>query len=154
MTPGTCLTNRKALWLLDDLAQKLLDARLVNQEGIARAQAQQKSTGGTLVLNLVKSGVIQEDQLLHFLSDLFHVPIFNLAHAETDLAVTRLIPAELATKFLAFPVSRTGRRLKVAMANPGNLFAIDDIKFITGYDVEPVLSSRSEERRVGKECRL
>ena len=131
---------------MEDLGQKLLDAQLVTPDGLERAQVQQKSTGGTFTGNLVKSGAIHEGELLKFLSDLYHCPICDVSRVEVDPAITRLIPGEVANKFMAIPISRTGRRLKVAMANPGNLFAIDDIKFITGYDVEPVLSGEADLR--------
>ncbi|MBI5835652.1 MAG: type IV-A pilus assembly ATPase PilB [Candidatus Eisenbacteria bacterium] len=132
---------------MEDLGLKLLEAQLVTEEGLSKALVQQKSSGGTLEHNLVKAGAVQEERLMLFLSELFHVPLFDVAHAEVDPTVTRLIPAEVANKFLAIPVARLGRRLKVAMAHPDNLFAIEDIKFITGYDVEPVLSSEADIRR-------
>ncbi|HVP39905.1 MAG TPA: type IV-A pilus assembly ATPase PilB [Candidatus Saccharimonadales bacterium] len=132
---------------MEDLGQKLLEAQLVTEEGLTKALAQQKSSGGSLAFNLVKTGAVGEERLMLFLSELFHVALFDVAHAEVDPAITRLIPGEVANKFLAVPVSRVGRRLKVAMASPDNLFAIEDIKFITGYDVEPVLSSESDLRR-------
>jgi type IV pilus assembly protein PilB len=132
---------------LEDLGQKLLEAQLVTQEGLSKALVQQKSSGGSLTMNLVKSGAVSEERLLGFLSDLFRVPLFDVAHAEVDPTITRLIPGEVANKFMAIPVARSGRRLKVAMAQPDNLFAIEDIKFITGYDVEPVLSSEPDLRR-------
>ncbi len=129
---------------MEDLGQKLLEAQLVSEDGLLRAQAQQKSSGGTLTANLVKAGVLPQDQLLSFLSDLYHCSICDVSRVEVDPAITRLIPGEVATKFMAIPISRIGRKLKVAMSNPGNLFAIDDIKFITGYDVEPVLASEAD----------
>jgi len=123
--------------VLEDIGQKLLDAQLVDAAAIAKAGLQQKNTGGTLTGNLVKTGAISEGELLDFLSHLYHVPSVDLTAYEPDPALTKLIPGDVATKFMALPISRSGRRLVVGMANPSNIFAIDDIKFITGYEVEP-----------------
>ncbi len=120
----------------DDLGQKLLNARLVDEGTLHKAQQHQKSMGGTLTGNLVKIGAISEEQLLQFLSQYYHVPAADLRSTEPDPACIRLIPAELATKFMALPLKRNGRKLIVAMANPSNIFALDDIKFLTGCDVE------------------
>jgi type IV pilus assembly protein PilB len=121
----------------DDIGQKLLDANLVDENALTKAVLQQKNTGGSLTGNLVKIGAISEEDLLEFLARLYHVPAADLAGYEPDPALTKLIPGDVATKFMALPISRSGRRLVVAMSNPSNIFAIDDIKFITGYEVEP-----------------
>jgi len=123
--------------VLDDIGQKLLDANLIDEHALAKAGLQQKNTGGTLTGNLVKIGAISEPELLEFLTHVYHVPSADLAGYEPDVSLTKLIPGDVATKFMALPISRSGRRLVVAMANPSNIFAIDDIKFITGYEVEP-----------------
>jgi type IV pilus assembly protein PilB len=123
--------------VLEDIGQKLLEAHLVDAEAIAKAGLQQKNSGGTLSGNLVKTGAISEGDLLDFLSHLYHVSSVDLTGYEPDPVLTKLIPGDVATKFMALPISRSGRRLVVAMANPSNIFAIDDIKFITGYEVEP-----------------
>src|SRR5262249_19984498 len=120
----------------DDIAQQLIEARLIDQAGLAKAQQQQKQLGGSLSANLVKSGAITEEALLEFLSRHYGVPSVDLRNIEPDPALTKLLPADVATRFMALPVARSGRRLVVALANPNNIFAIDDIKFITGYDVE------------------
>jgi len=121
----------------DDIGQKLLEARLVDESAIAKAQQQQKNVGGSITSNLVKIGAITEEGLLEFLSRLYGTPSIDLKGWEPDPALIKLLPGDVATKFMALPVQRSGRRLVVAMANPTNIFAIDDIKFITGYEVEP-----------------
>ena len=120
----------------DDISRKLVEARLVDENALQKAAQQMKQVGGTLTGNLVKIGAISEESLLAFLSRLYNAPSIDLKNFEPDPALTKLIPGDVATKFMALPVSRTGRRLVVAMANPTNIFAIDDIKFITGYEVE------------------
>ncbi|MBI1796116.1 MAG: type IV-A pilus assembly ATPase PilB [Candidatus Eisenbacteria bacterium] len=127
----------------EDIGQKLLDANLIAANALEKAALQQKNTGGSLTGNLVKIGAISEADLLEFLARLYHVPAADLASYEPDPALTKLIPGDVATKFMALPISRSGRRLLVAMSNPSNIFAIDDIKFITGYEVEPHVASEA-----------
>jgi type IV pilus assembly protein PilB len=127
----------------EDIGQKLLEAQLIDASALTKAAQQQKNTGGTVVGNLVKIGAISEDALLEFLARHHHVAAIDLRNFEPDLSLTKLIPGEVATKFMALPVSRSGRRLVVAMANPANIFAIDDIKFITGYEVEPRVAAEA-----------
>jgi type IV pilus assembly protein PilB len=89
----------------------------------------------------VKIGAISEEGLLEFLSRHYGVASVDLKAIDVDPTLTKLLPGDVATKFMAMPVQRVGRRLIVAMANPTNIFAIDDIKFITGCDVEPRVAS-------------
>ncbi len=131
----------------EDIGQKLIDARLIDAAALTRAMQQQKSTGGTLTGNLVKTGAITEDGLVEFLSRLYGVASVDLKNYEPDPSLIRLIPGDVAIKFMALPVSRGGRKLVVAMANPANIFALDDIKFITGYEVEARVASDSQLKR-------
>jgi type IV pilus assembly protein PilB len=127
--------------VVEDISQKLLQAHLIDEGALQKAAIQQKTSGGSITGNLVKIGAISEDQLLDFLSRLYGCPPIDLKSFEPDPALTRLLPGDVATKFMALPVSKAGRRIVVAMTNPANIFAIDDIKFITGYDVEPRVAS-------------
>jgi type IV pilus assembly protein PilB len=127
--------------VVEDLSQKLLQAQLVDAAALQKAALQQKTAGGSLTGNLVKIGALTEGQLLDFLSKLYGCPPIDLKGFEPDPALTRLLPGDVASKFMALPVSKSGRKLVVAMANPSNIFALDDIKFITGYEVEPHVAS-------------
>jgi type IV pilus assembly protein PilB len=120
----------------EDIGQMLLGAKLIDANALQKAQLQSKSTGGSLALNLVKSGAISEEALLEFLAHTYRAPSIDLRNFDPDPQLTRLIPGDVATKFMVLPISRNGRRLLVAMVNPTNIFAIDDIKFITGYEIE------------------
>jgi type IV pilus assembly protein PilB len=120
----------------EDIGQRLLDAQLIDKAALDKAALQQKNVGGSLTGNLVKIGAISEPALLEFLSRQYNVPSIDLTNFEPDPTLTRLLPGDVATKFMALPVSRSGRQLIVAMANPSNIFALDDIKFITGYEVD------------------
>jgi type IV pilus assembly protein PilB len=126
---------------LDNVGLKLLEAKIISPDALQKAQLQIRTGGGTITAALVKLGALTEDTLSKFLADLYGVPAADLAGFTPDPAVTKLIPSDVANKFQVVPLSRSGRRLTVAMSNPGNIFAIDDIKFITGYEVQPVVAS-------------
>ncbi len=126
--------------MLDDVGQKLIDARVIDDAALQKAHLSMKSSGGSLSHNLIKVGAISEEGLGDFLADLYRVAAVDLRKVEADPACIKLLPADVALKFMALPLSRTGRRLTVAMVNPSNIFALDDIKFITGFEVEPVVA--------------
>ena len=133
--------------IADDIPQQLLAAGLIDESTHVKAMQQQKNLGGTLMANLIKIGAITDEALLEFLSRLYSTPPVNLKGYEPDPALTKLIPGDVATKFQALPLARAGRKLIVAMSNPTNLFAIDDIKFITGFDVEPQVATETQLKR-------
>ena len=124
----------------ENIGLKLLEARLISPESLQKAQQQVKTGGGNLTTALVKTGAISEADLTKFLAELYGVPSVDLSNFQPDPGVVKLIPSDVASKFQVVPLSRTGRRLTVAMANPANIFAIDDIKFITGCEVQPVVA--------------
>jgi type IV pilus assembly protein PilB len=108
-----------------------------------KALEEQKNSGGQLRLGsiLIKEGYISESELTAFLSKQYSVPSINLAEFEIDQAVVKLLPVEVVQKYQAIPVNRSGSTLILAMSDPSNIFAIDDIKFMTGYNVEVVVAS-------------
>ncbi len=110
---------------------------------MGRALEVQKTEGGSLGYNLVKTGAISELAFAEFMGQVFNVPAINLDEADPSGDAVALIPTEVATKFQVVPIQREGRILTVAMANPDNIFAIDDIKFITGLEVRPVVATES-----------
>ncbi len=123
------------------LGEMLLKAGLITQDRLQEALEAQKKNGGKLGYNLVKLGYVKEDEITQLLSDQYGVPSINLRHFEIDESVINLIPSEVAQKYLVLPVNRTGATLTIAMADPTNVFAMDDIRFMTGYTVEPVVAS-------------
>jgi type IV pilus assembly protein PilB len=133
--------------LTDRIAKKLLDSSLINQEQMSRALDSQKHDGGSLGYNLVKTGAISEMAFAEFMGQAFNVPAVNLDETPPDSDAVSLIPSEVATKFQVVPIRRQGRVLTVAMANPDNIFAIDDIKFITGLEVRPVVATETAIKR-------
>ncbi len=123
------------------LGEMLVKAGLIETEQLQEALGAQKQTGEKLGYVLVSLGYVQEDEITQLLSEQYGVPSINLRHFEIDESVIDLIPAEVSQKYLVVPVNRTGATLTIAMADPTNVFAMDDIKFMTGYNVEPVVAS-------------
>ncbi len=130
-----------------ELGAKLLEAGLVAEADLSKAREIEHAQGGDLLAHLVKLGALSEDALLRFLSDHYGTPSVNLDQLEVDPEVVRLIPAEVATRFSVVPISRIGRQLMVAIANPANFFALDDIKFVTNLEVEPFVTTEDQIRR-------
>jgi type IV pilus assembly protein PilB len=125
------------------LGQMLIASNIISEDQLRQALNLQKSEGGRLGTNLIKLGYIAEEKLVSFLSKQYGVPAINLSEYNVDSSVTKLIPVEMARKYLIMPVTRVGATLTIAMADPSNLFAIDDVKFMTGYNVEVVVCSES-----------
>ena len=123
------------------LGELLLKAQLINQQQLGKALEEQKSSGGKLGEVMQRLGYVTEDDIIECLSHQFGVPSINLRHFEVDEGVARLVPVDLARKYNVLPVNKTGATLTLAMADPTNIFAMDEITFMTGYRVEPVVSS-------------
>ncbi len=127
-----------------DVASRLIEASLVTDEDLQRARKLEKDDGAALTTTLVRLGVLTEERLLAFLGELYDVPGIDLDRTEVDAAVVRLVPSDVASRFQVVPVSRNGRSIRIAMANPANFFAIDDIKFITGHEVEVLVATEHQ----------
>jgi type IV pilus assembly protein PilB len=106
----------------------------------------QNKEGGRIGSNLIKLGFLTEEKLVAFLSQQFGVPAINLSDYKIDTSLTKFIPADVTQKYLILPVARVGATLTVAMVDPSNVFAIDDVKFMTGYNVDPVVATESSIR--------
>ncbi|HYC60477.1 MAG TPA: type IV-A pilus assembly ATPase PilB [Thermoanaerobaculia bacterium] len=123
------------------LGELLTKASLISQDQLKEALRVQKETGGKLGETLIKLGFVSEEDITECLSQQFGVPSINLQHFEIDAGVIKLIPGDVARKYNILPVNKTGATITIAMADPTNVFAMDDIKFMTGYNVEPVVAS-------------
>src|ERR1700722_17470898 len=123
------------------IGELLLKEKLITPEQLQQALTQQKANGGKLGYNLVKMGFVKDEEITALLSKQYGVPSINLTAFEIDPAVIKLIPADTAQKHQITPLSRAGATLTIAMTDPTNVFAMDDIKFMTGYAVEPVVAS-------------
>jgi type IV pilus assembly protein PilB len=125
------------------LGELLQQAGKVTEEQLNQALSAQQSQGGRVGSHLVKMGFIDDEELVEFLSQRYGVPAINLGEIEVDDSIISIIPAEVARKYTILPVSKAGAKLTIAMVDPTNVFAMDDVKFMTGYNVEPVVASDS-----------
>jgi type IV pilus assembly protein PilB len=125
------------------LGELLVRNQLISDNQLANAISEQKKEGIRLGAALVKLGYVQEHDLASFLSKHYGVPSIDLAEFDVDPAVIALVPAEVAQKYQLVPINRAGATLIVAMADPSNIFAIDDIKFMTGFNVEVVVAAEA-----------
>ena len=123
------------------LGELLVKASLITQDQLKEALKQQKDSPSKLGETLIKLGFVAEEDITECLSQQFGVPSINLAHFEIDAGVIKLIPADVARNNNNPPDNTPGATLTIAMADPTNVFAMDDIKFMTGYNVEPVVAS-------------
>jgi type IV pilus assembly protein PilB len=121
---------------------------LITKEMLEKALQEQKQNGTRVGYNLVKLGFIQEIELTKTLARQYKMPAVDLSKFEVDPKVAKLVPADLATKNLVLPLKREGRTLTVAMADPTNFAVIDDLKFITRYDIFPVIAGEFTIRNV------
>ena len=125
------------------IGELLLKEKRITPEQLQQALNHQKANGGKLGHNLVRLGFVKDEDITALLSRQYGVPSINLAQFEIDPSVIKLIPADTAQKYEIVPLSRSGATLTIAMTDPTNVFAMDDIKFMTGYNVEPVVASET-----------
>jgi type IV pilus assembly protein PilB len=125
------------------LGEILLKESLITHDQLDKALEFQRSNGGKLGSCLTKMGFITDDDITGVLSRQYGVPSINLKYYEIDPNVIKLIPQDTALRYQVVPLSRVGSVLTIAMTDPTNVFAMDDIKFMTGFNVEPVVASES-----------
>jgi type IV pilus assembly protein PilB len=125
------------------IGELLLKERRISPEQLQEALAYQKGQGGKLGTALVKLGFVRDEDITALLSKQYGVPSISLAQFEIDPAIIKLIPLETAQKYQIIPLSRVGATLTIAMTDPTNVFAMDDIKFMTGYNIEPVVAAEA-----------
>ena len=124
----------------DRLGDLLIREGLITKEQLDKALQEQKNNGQRLGYNLVKMGFVQETEITKMLARQYRMPAVDLARFEVDPKIVKLVPADVALKHLVLPLKREGRTLTVAMADPTNLSVLDDLKFITRYDIFPVIA--------------
>ncbi|MBS1128959.1 MAG: type secretion system protein [Nitrospirae bacterium] len=123
------------------LGAMLVSSGLITDDQLKKALSTQKTEGGRLGSILVKLGFVQEDKLMTFLSKQYGVPYVDLSKFQINPAVIKHIPSDVAQKYRIMPINRSGATITIAMVDPSNIFAIDDIKFMTGYNVEAVVAT-------------
>ena len=125
------------------LGDLLVKEKVITPEQLEQATKLQKETHVRLASALVKLNFLSDEDVTNFLSRQYGVPAINLSYFEIDPAVIKLIPYETAKRYQILPLSRVGASLTIAMVDPTNVFAMDDIKFMTGFNIEPVVASES-----------
>ena len=126
------------------LGRLLVNAGLISEDQLSKALEEQKKTAEKIGSILIKLDYIDEDTLLKFLSKQFRVPSISIEPQDADPEVVKLIPPDMANRYEVFPIRRKGRTLILGMVNPGDITAIDAIKFATGLEIEPVVIAHSK----------
>jgi type IV pilus assembly protein PilB len=130
--------------LSERVGELLVRKNYITVEQLKKAIDEQKFKGGRLESTLVRLGYIKEDDLLSFLSAQYRVPSVKLSKIEINPNVIKLVPSSTVKKHFIIPVNRVGPKLTLAMSDPSNIPVIDEIKFMTGFNVEPVVASEAE----------
>ncbi|MGE5109915.1 MAG: type IV-A pilus assembly ATPase PilB [Acidobacteriaceae bacterium] len=125
------------------LGDLLVKEKVISQQQLEQALKSQRESNCRLGSALVKLGFLTEEDVTNFLSRQYGVPAINLSYFEIDQAVVKLVPYETAKRYQILPLSRVGASLTIAMVDPTNVFAMDDIKFMTGFNIEPVVASET-----------
>ena len=126
---------------IKDLIKDFLVNNVINQEQLDIALKAQKEKGGNLSHILVEQKFITEKKLMVELGKHLNLPPIDLNKVKVPPETIELIPKNLATFYQAIPISKIGRLLTIAMADPLNILAIDDLKLVTGFDIQPVISN-------------
>src|SRR5215467_1120856 len=124
----------------DRLREMLVRDGFLTRDQLSKALAEQKQSGQRLGYTIVKMGMLAEIDLTKVLAKQHRMPAVDLSRFEVDPKIAKMIPTELAQKNLVMPLKRDGRTLTVAMADPSNLGVLEDLKFITRYDIFPVIA--------------
>src|SRR6266852_8289354 len=127
------------------LGDLLVREKIITPDQLSQALKAQRDSGpnSRLGSTLVHLGFVSDEEVTNFLSRQYGVPAINLQYFEIDASVVKLIPEETAKRYQILPLSRVGASLSIAMVDPTNVFAMDDIKFMTGFNIEPVVASES-----------
>jgi type IV pilus assembly protein PilB len=133
------MSNGHTVAMRDRIVGRLLDASLITEDDLSKARENQKREGGSIGLALIRTGILEDQTYAKFLGQIYNLPVVQLESLDIPPECVNLIPSDVATKFQVLPIQRRGRQLTVAMANPSNIFALDDIKFITSLEVQPVV---------------
>jgi type IV pilus assembly protein PilB len=129
------------------IGELLVKENLLSAEQLRKAREETRTKGGRLGAQITQLGFLDENELTDFVAKQYGVPSINLDEFEIEPAVIALIPEEVAVKHTVIPVNRAGSTLILATADPSNIFALDDIKFLTGYNIQPVVAAEEAIRR-------
>ncbi|MCK4518515.1 MAG: Flp pilus assembly complex ATPase component TadA [Candidatus Omnitrophica bacterium] len=133
--------------LEEKVKKALLDSQLISEDALNKAIQIQKNEGGLLSKILVKQGAVSEEQLMSCLASQLNLPIIKLSKYKIDSDVLKIIPEQIASHHLVIPLSKIGNTLTIAMADPLNIFALDDIKNLTNMTIKPIISTPDEVKK-------
>ncbi len=134
--------------MAQNLAEMLMKMGLLTKAQYDKAVLEQKTAAEPQAATLVRLGMVTENVMTQFLSRQFNVPSMDLSNFQVEPAVLKLVKADVANRFLAVPIKRLGRSLTVAMVDPSDIFALEDIKFLTGLEVKPVAAGYNAIRKL------
>ena len=129
------------------IGELLVKENLLSADQLAKAREDARTKGGRLGAQITELGYLDENELTDFVAKQYGVPSIDLDEFEIDQAVIQLIPEEVAVKHTVIPVNRAGSTLILATSDPSNIFALDDIKFLTGYSIQAVVASEDAIKR-------
>ena len=144
---GSFSVSERRQGSLSRLGDRLVAEKLIGAEQLQRALAEQKGSADKLGTILVRLGFITEDSLVSFLSKQYAIPAITVAQVDPDPDVLKLVPEQIAKKHGVLPIKRMGNTLTLAMADPTNVFALDDVGFMTGLQIQPVVASEAAIRK-------
>ena len=136
----------------EQIGELLVKENLLTAEQLRKARDEVRSRGGRLGAQITSLGFLEENDLTDFVAKQYGVPSINLDEFEIEASIVQLIPEDVATKHVVVPVNRAGSTLIVATSDPSNIFALDDIKFLTGYNIQAVVASEDAIRRAIDKC--
>ncbi len=125
----------------DKLAEVLVNKGSISREKLDEAIKTQKEKGGSLSKILVQKGLVNENELLSIFSQELNITPINLAKYKIDKEIISLVPVKIARLYHLIPVSKIGNRMTVAMSDPLDIFALDDLKILTKYEIDPVIAT-------------
>src|SRR3954447_21407785 len=125
------------------IGELLVREKMLSLQQLQQAQEEAKRTGRRLGATLSRLGDVKDQELTQFVAKQYSLPAINLSEIEIDVAVLKLVPREICEKHQVIPVRRHGPTLMVAMADPSNIYAIDELKFLTQYNIDPVVASEA-----------
>ncbi|MDQ7799239.1 MAG: ATPase, T2SS/T4P/T4SS family [Candidatus Edwardsbacteria bacterium] len=134
--------------MAQNIADMLLKMGLLTKAQYDQASLEQKNSNEPLAATMVRMGMVTENVAMQFMSRQFTVPAMDLSNFQVEPAVIKLIRPDIANKFMVIPIKRLGRALTLAMIDPSDIFALEDIKFLTGLDVKPVVASYSAVKKL------
>jgi type IV pilus assembly protein PilB len=133
--------------LNERIGELLVKENLLSADQLRKAREGAAAKGRRLGAEITELGFLEEAELTDFVAKQYGVPSINLDDFDVDPEVVQLIPEDVATKHNVVPVNRAGSTLILATADPSNIFALDDIKFLTGYNIQPVVASEDAIKR-------